>query len=55
MYTAEGDLERRIRKKYMKDPKAQRVLAKLRNNKKLKEIKLVDGLLKYKQSWVYVP
>jgi hypothetical protein len=28
--------------------------AQLRNGKKLKLIKLVDGLLKYKQSWVYV-
>jgi hypothetical protein len=39
----------------MKDPKALRLLAELRNGKKLKKIKLVDGLLKYKQSWVYVP
>jgi hypothetical protein len=40
---------------YIKDPKAQRLLAKLRNGKKLKEIKLVDGLLKYKQIQVHVP
>ena len=55
MYKGEGDLERRIREGYMKDPEAQRLLGELRQGKKLKEIKLVDGLLKYKQSRVYVP
>jgi hypothetical protein len=53
-YKDKGGLEQRIRKGYMKDPKAQRLLAELRANKKLKEIKLVDGLLKFKQSQVYV-
>ena len=55
MYKGKGDLERRIKEEYMKDPKALRLLAELRNGKKLKNIKLVDSLLKYKQSWVYVP
>jgi hypothetical protein len=31
------------------------LIAELRNGKKLKEAKLADGSLKYKQSWVYVP
>jgi hypothetical protein len=53
IYKGEEDLEQRIRKGYMKDPEAQRLLAKLRNGKKLNEIKLADGLLKYKQSQVY--
>ena len=34
---------------------AQRLLGKLRKGKALKDIKLVDGLLKYKQSRVCVP
>ena len=40
---------------YLKDPKAKRLLGELCKGKVLKEVKLVDGLLKYKQSWVYVP
>jgi hypothetical protein len=55
MYKGEGDLELKIRKGYMKDPKAQRLLGKLRAGKKLKEIKLVDRLLRFKQSWMYIP
>ena len=39
----------------MKDPKAQRLLGELRARKKLTEIKLLDGLLRFIQSWVYVP
>src|ERR1700737_3732947 len=31
------------------------LLGELRKSKVLKEVKLVDGLFKYKQSWVYVP
>ena len=48
MYKGEGVLEREIRKGYMKDPKGQRLLGKLRAGKKLKEIKLVDRLLRCK-------
>jgi hypothetical protein len=55
MYKGEGNWERRIREGYMKDPEAQRMLGDLRKGKKSKEIKLVNGLLKYKQSRVYVP
>lgn len=55
MYRGEGNWERRIREGYMKDPEAQQMLGDLRKGKKLKEIKLVNGLLKYKQSRVYVP
>ena len=55
MYKGEGNLQRKIREGYFKDPKAQRLLGELYKGKALKEDKLVDGLLKYKQSWVYVP
>ena len=44
-----------MREGYLKDPKAQRLLGELCKGKALKEVKLVDGLLKYKQSRVYVP
>jgi hypothetical protein len=39
----------------MKDLIAQKFLSKLTNGKKLKEIKLVGGFLKYKQINVYMP
>ena len=55
MYKGEGNLQRKIREGYLKDPEAQRLLGELRKGKALKEVKLVDGLLKYKQSRVYVP
>lgn len=55
MYKGEGNLERKIREGYMKDLKVQRLLGELRMGKKLKKIKLDKGLLKYKQSWMYVP
>ena len=55
MYKGEGNLQQKIREGYLKDSKAQRLLGELHKGKALKEIKLVDGLLKYKQSWVYVP
>jgi hypothetical protein len=35
-------------------PEAQRHLGELCKGKALKNVKLVDGLLKYRQSWVYV-
>jgi hypothetical protein len=40
---------------YINYPEAQRLLGELRKGKTFKEVKLVDGLLKYKQRWVYVP
>ena len=55
MYKGEGSLERRIREGYMKDPEAQRLLGELRSGKRHKQVKLENGLLKYKQSRVYVP
>ena len=55
MYKDKGNLQRKIREGYLKDPKAQRLLSKLCKDKALKKVKLVDGLLKYKQSQVYVP
>ena len=48
MYKDEGNLQLKIRKGYLKDPKAQRLLGELCKGKALKEVKLVDGLLKYK-------
>ena len=55
MYKGEGNLQRKIREWYLKDPEAQRLLGELCKGRALKEVKLVDGLLKYKQSQVYVP
>ena len=55
MYKGEGDLQRKIREGYINDPEAQRLLGELRKGKALKEVKLLDGLLKYKQSRLYVP
>lgn len=55
MYKDERDLKWWIREGCMKDPKAHRLLGELKVGKKLKEIKLVDGLFKFKQSWVCVP
>ena len=48
-------MEWKIREGYVKDPKAQRLLGELRQGKKLKDIKLANGLLKYKQNRVYIP
>jgi hypothetical protein len=35
-------------------PEVQKLLGELRKGKALKNVRLVDGLFKYKQSWVYV-
>jgi hypothetical protein len=43
------------REGYIDYSEAQRLLGELRKSKALKEVKLVDGLLKDKQSWVYMP
>ena len=48
MYKGERNLQRKIKERFLKDPKAQRLLGELRQGKTLKEVKLVDGLLKYK-------
>ena len=55
IYKGEGNLQRKIREGYLKDPEAQRLLGDLPKGKVLKEVKLVDGLLKYKQNRMYVP
>jgi hypothetical protein len=44
-----------MREGYINYPEAQRLLGELRKGKVLKEVMSVDGLLKYKQSWVYMP
>ena len=54
LYKGERNLQQKIREGYLKDPKAQRLLDELSKGKALKEVKLVNGLLKYKQSRVYV-
>ena len=55
MYKGERNLKWKIREEYLKDLEAQRLLGELRKGKALRKDKLVDGLLKYKQSRVYVP
>ena len=55
IYKDKINLQWKIREGYFKDPKAQRLLGELHKGMALKEVKLVDGLLKYKQSQVYVP
>ena len=54
IYKGEGNLERKIMEGYMKDPEAQRLLGELRQRKKLKDIKLTNGLLKYVQCRMYI-
>ena len=54
MYEGEGDLQRKIKEGYINDPEAQRLLGELRKGKAFIEVKLLDGLLKYKQSQLYV-
>ena len=51
----EGNLQHKIREGYFNDPETQRLLDELHKDKALKEIKLVDGILKFKHSWMYVP
>jgi hypothetical protein len=40
---------------YINYPEAQKLIGELRKGKALKEVRLVDGLFKYKQSVVYMP
>jgi hypothetical protein len=54
IYKGKGNLKLWIIKGYMKDLETQRLVGKLKSGKKLKEIKFVDELLKYKQNWMYV-
>jgi hypothetical protein len=54
MSTGEGNLLQNTREGYIDYPKAQRLLGELRKGKAFKEVKLVDGLFKYKKTWVYV-
>ena len=55
MFAGEGNLWCKIREEYINYIEVQRLLGEFCKGKTLKEVKLVDGLLKYKQSWVYVP
>ena len=55
MYKGERDLQRKIREGYINEPEAQSLLGELRKGKALKEVKLLDVLLKYKESRLYVP
>ena len=55
IYKGKGNSQRKIREGYINNPKAQRLLGELCKGKALKEVKLLDGLLKYKQNWLYVP
>lgn len=50
-----GNLKCKIKKGYINNPKAQRLLGELCKGKALKEVKLGNILLKYKQSQVCVP
>ena len=54
-FANEGNLWCKIREGYINYPEAQRLLGELCMGKALKEVRLVDGLLKYKQNGVYVP
>ena len=55
VYKGKGDLQRKTKKWYINDPKAQRLPSELRKERAFKDVKLVDGFLKNKQSWMYVP
>ena len=55
IFANEGNLWCKIRERYIYYLEAQKLLGELCINKVLKEVKLVDGLFKYKQSWVFVP
>ncbi|KAL3688559.1 hypothetical protein R1sor_014868 [Riccia sorocarpa] len=54
MYQGETDLERKIREGYMSDPTAREYLEKLRQGNKVAHFCLDIGLLKFKQSRIYV-
>ena len=45
----------KIMEGYISYPEAQKLLGELPKGNKLTEVRLVDGLFKYKQSWVYAP
>ena len=51
----EGDLQRKTKERYINDPETQRLPSEFCNGKAFKEVKLVNRLLKYKQSLVHVP
>jgi hypothetical protein len=51
MYAGEGDLAKRIREAYMKDPEAQKFLSELRCDKKPKGIRLHRGHDQVQAKW----
>ena len=54
MFSGEEFFWCKVREGYINYPKAQRLLGEFFMGKAFKEVELVDGLLKYKQSQVYV-
>jgi hypothetical protein len=55
MFADEKNLWYSIKEKYINYPEVQKHFGEFCMGKAFKEVKLVDGLLKYKQSQVYVP
>ena len=55
MFKGEKKMLCKIREGYINNPEAPRLLGEFRKGKAFKEVKLVNGLLKYKQSQLYVP
>lgn len=55
MYKGEENLQHKIRLGYINNFEAQRFLGELCKGKTLKEVKLINELLKCNQSHVYVP
>jgi hypothetical protein len=54
MFAGDGNLWCKRREGYINYPEAQKLLGEFRKGKALKEVRLVDGLFKYKQSWMCV-
>jgi hypothetical protein len=55
IFVDESDLERKLKDEYVKVHLAQSYFIELRNKRKVKSITLLDGLLKWKQYYLYVP
>ncbi len=55
MFVEKSDIKRKIQKAYVEDCLAQSYFNDLRQKKKVKRITILDGLLKWKRSQVYVP
>jgi hypothetical protein len=55
MFIKESNLKKKIQKAYVEDCFTQSYFNDLHQKKKVKGITLLDGLLKWKQSQIYVP